>query len=174
MEGIWLGHARDSNEILIGTNQGVVRAYSVRRKPEEERWNAQRIQEMRGTPQQPVLGQAFDAPSPEEPTPTVEPRTDGRSGARRLRITPELLDDMGYTEGSKGCDFKRAGLGERRGHNETCRKRISEELQKTEDGRRRLKAEAERTEKVKGAEKELEREKPNEQGMQMDLNGHED
>ena len=37
--GIWLGHARSSNECLIGTDNGVVRAYDVRRRPEAERWN---------------------------------------------------------------------------------------------------------------------------------------
>ena len=28
-EGLWLGHARDRNEVLIGTREGVVRAYPV-------------------------------------------------------------------------------------------------------------------------------------------------
>ena len=29
-EGVWLGHARGSNEIIVGTGQGVVRAFSVK------------------------------------------------------------------------------------------------------------------------------------------------
>ena len=37
-EGIWLGHARQSNEHVIGTEQGVVRAYTVKRKEEGQRW----------------------------------------------------------------------------------------------------------------------------------------
>ena len=36
-EGIWLGHARNTNETLIGTADGVVRAYDIKRKNEEER-----------------------------------------------------------------------------------------------------------------------------------------
>ena len=32
--GIWLGHARHSNEILIGTEKGIVKAWAIRRLPE--------------------------------------------------------------------------------------------------------------------------------------------
>ena len=52
-EGIWLGHNRSSNEIIVGTRKGAVRAYAIRRKLEEDRWDAQMITEIRGTPQQP-------------------------------------------------------------------------------------------------------------------------
>ena len=52
-EGVWLGHARGSSEALLGTKDGVVRAWAVRRKPEEERWGAEAITEMRGAPAKP-------------------------------------------------------------------------------------------------------------------------
>ena len=39
--GIWLGHARNANEVLIGTPHGVVRAYDVRRREEGAQWNGQ-------------------------------------------------------------------------------------------------------------------------------------
>ena len=51
--GIWLGHARDSNEMLIGTPVGVIRCYACRRMPETERWDKQEIIGMKGTPQKP-------------------------------------------------------------------------------------------------------------------------
>ena len=51
--GICLGHSRTSNEVLVGTKEGVVRAYSWSRQPEDQRWDARMIEEMRGTPQQP-------------------------------------------------------------------------------------------------------------------------
>ena len=35
--GVWLRHARNSSEVLIGNLHGVVRAWAVRRKPAEER-----------------------------------------------------------------------------------------------------------------------------------------
>ena len=36
---IWLGHARSSNEVIVGVDAGVVRAYAVVRRPEGERWD---------------------------------------------------------------------------------------------------------------------------------------
>ena len=53
-EGIWLGHARSSNEALIGTREGVVKAHTVRRQTEETRWDGQFIKEMEATPRQPI------------------------------------------------------------------------------------------------------------------------
>ena len=49
-EGVWLGHARGSSEALVGTKDGVVRAWTIRRMPEGERWDAEAITEMQGTP----------------------------------------------------------------------------------------------------------------------------
>ena len=37
-EGIWLGHSRASNETILGTDTGIVRAYAVKRQDEVERW----------------------------------------------------------------------------------------------------------------------------------------
>ena len=52
-EGIWLGHHRSSEEILIGTDSGVARARTVIRQAEDCRWDADMIKNMKGTPQQP-------------------------------------------------------------------------------------------------------------------------
>ena len=53
-EGVWLGHARSTNEALIGTPGGVLRAYACKRLPEGDRWQLDRILNMIGTPQRPV------------------------------------------------------------------------------------------------------------------------
>ena len=50
---IWLGHARDSNEAIVGTAEGTYRAFAVKRMAENERWDADLIQAIQGTPQQP-------------------------------------------------------------------------------------------------------------------------
>ena len=52
-EGLWLGHHSTSNEVLIGTRTGVVRAWAIRRKVEEERWDIALIKNMKGTPAKP-------------------------------------------------------------------------------------------------------------------------
>ena len=38
-QGLWLGHPRSSNEIYIGTREGVVRAWAIRKKPDAEQWD---------------------------------------------------------------------------------------------------------------------------------------
>ncbi len=38
-----MGHRRNTNEHLLGTKDGVVRAYAIRRMSEEERWDAEAI-----------------------------------------------------------------------------------------------------------------------------------
>eukprot|EP00973_Karenia_brevis_P040696 5631595-Karenia_brevis.AAC.1 len=53
LEGIWLGHNRGSSDALIGTPEGVIRAWSVKRMSESDRWSKDKIDSMRGTPGQP-------------------------------------------------------------------------------------------------------------------------
>ena len=38
---------------MIGTKEGVVKAWAIRRKPEEEKWNKELILGMKGTPARP-------------------------------------------------------------------------------------------------------------------------
>ena len=40
-KGVWLGHARDSNETIVGTIDGALRAYAIKRLPEDERWSSE-------------------------------------------------------------------------------------------------------------------------------------
>ena len=52
-DGLWLGHARASNDFVIGTRDGVVRAWAIKRKLEGERWDKELITNMTGTPSRP-------------------------------------------------------------------------------------------------------------------------
>ena len=52
-QGLWLGHTRASNEAWIGTKDGVIRTYNIKRLPEGERWDGDMVQDMKGTPQKP-------------------------------------------------------------------------------------------------------------------------
>ena len=149
--GVWLGHTRDSNEVLIGTRNGVVRAYAVIRKAEGERWDADLLRNMRGTPQQPdptkpglhiPIRITFDPPDGgvlDEAVPLRKER-----GVRRLRITKRMLDRYGFTQDCEGCRCQRAGLEEQRVHSEACRARIEAEMEGDEDGRRRKERQDER------------------------------
>ena len=133
-EGIWLGHNRASNEILIGTTEGVVKAYGVRRMPEEDRWDGEMIKKPQGTPQQPNPSKPGDhIPIRIRIEESVKLKPDeentGRAGEiRRFRITIPMLNKYGYTEGCEGCRFKQAGLDNGRAHSVACRKRLVEAL----------------------------------------------
>lgn len=59
-EGIFLGMRLRSDEVVIGTTGGVIKARSVRRKPEAERWDKEMCKAMRGTPRSPVPGRPGD------------------------------------------------------------------------------------------------------------------
>ena len=118
-EGLWLGHSRRSNEGIIGTREGVVRAYAVKRMDEESRWDAKYLQEMKGTPQQPdpsLPGLAIpikvniDPPHEESPAPAEGPVDECDRQVRRMRITGVMLQKCGYTEGCDGCRHRRAGM----------------------------------------------------------------
>ena len=52
---MWLGHARGSSESLVGTKDGVVRAWTIRRMPEGERWGPEAITDMQCTPARPSI-----------------------------------------------------------------------------------------------------------------------
>jgi hypothetical protein len=104
-EGIWLGHHRESNEVIVGTSDGVLRAFTVERKPIGERWEKVRMESMKGTPQQPNPSKkslgiptkvAFDEPDNEVVREAIPARNP--VDVRRMRITDELLKRYGYTE----------------------------------------------------------------------------
>ena len=142
-EGVWLGHRRNSNEHVIGTRSGAVRAYAIKRKDAAHRWDASLLKELRGTPQKPdpqrpglvvPIRINFDMPAEAMPLaegPQVRPRQ-----ARRMKITSRMLEQYGFTEGCEGCRFKQAGLEESRNHSEVCRKRVEEAIEATEEGKR--------------------------------------
>ena len=151
-EGLWLGHSRCSNEHIIGTREGTVRAYAIKRQDEAERWSAEWVQGIQGTPQQPdptkpgvaiPVKVHFDPPNLESadvPLAAEQPRRQ----IRRMKLTGAMLEKYGYTEGCEGCRYKRAGLGEARPHTEECRARISTAMDADEDGRRHKAQEKER------------------------------
>ena len=147
------GHSRRSNEAIIGTREGVVRAYAVKRMDEERRWDAKYLQEMKETPQQPDRSRPglaipikvnIDPPHEESPAPAEGPVDECDRQVRRMRITGVMLQKYGYTEGCDGCRYKRAGMREARPHTEVCRRRIEEAMMGDETDRRKKEEDDER------------------------------
>ena len=56
MSGIWLGTKGRTEEHIIGTPEGVVKAFTVKRRPVEERWSLEEAHAMKGTPGKPNPG----------------------------------------------------------------------------------------------------------------------
>ena len=115
-KGIWLGHARDTNETLIGTKDGTTKAFACKRLPEDERWGVDLLTMMKGIPQRPnPLKPGLNIPLrvqiPEVPPDAVppEPAVQREFQPRRLAITKKELDKYGYTPGCIGCEAKRRG-----------------------------------------------------------------
>ena len=49
LTGVWLGHTRSSSEHVLGTADGVIRAYSVKREDPDRQWSADAIRKLRGS-----------------------------------------------------------------------------------------------------------------------------
>ena len=61
-QGVWLGHARSSNDHIIGTTGGAIKAYAIKRQGEDQRWDAVLIKELQGKdfgPLCPLCGSAI-------------------------------------------------------------------------------------------------------------------
>ena len=104
-EGIYLGITTRSEEYIIGTKDGVLRARSIKRKGNrEEQWNVEQFKELRGTPWEPIPGREgieikskIDLPAEEGmPEPIQEPE-DREIIIRRAGITKADIKEHGQT-----------------------------------------------------------------------------
>ena len=141
--GIWLGHARASNETIMDTSDGVVRAWAVKRMEEGSCWNGEDIKNMRGTPQRPNPNMpGIDVPkqiSAEPKNPEGEaddvrpPRCEARP--RGAYLKPKDVKEVGYTDDCEGCRRLRTGNMEMRPHTKECREGMEERLRQRDDPR---------------------------------------
>ena len=151
---------------MILENGDAIRCRTVRRVPFDERWNADKVFSIIGTPKLPApsrrnphaidcrnadegppqaTGDAQRARPPDQPDREFPEPAEARHrdvDIRELRITDKILDKFGgpdtYTPGCMGCDAKQAGTYYAKGHSLECRQRIYEEMKKTVEGREML------------------------------------
>jgi hypothetical protein len=148
-EGLLLGHTRTSTEVLIGTAEGVVRAWAVRRKVEDERWSGATIKEMKGTPARPDPNMSgIDIPirikvTMDFPNAVAEPIVPQRNEdqSRRAYLKKNDFVKFGYDEDCEGCRKLSAGKAPRP-HRETCRLRMEKHLEEEENPRWKRAADA--------------------------------
>ena len=153
-EGIWLCLRLRSNEALIGTPGGVVKARTIGILPEEEKWSGTNILSVKGTPRRPnplvdddtipedIAGSTLDEQgqgdhdrehekSVSQESATVRmseivPRTVTEETWRSMYVTRSLIAQHVKTPGCPGCE----SLGEKNGpsHSMACRQRLQEEM----------------------------------------------
>ena len=166
-DGIFLGMRLRSDEILVGTAEGVVKARSVCRHPEGKQWDKDFAASVKGIPRQPVPG--FDSDhvpatlgrrrdleeglvpqeaeiDPEEVVVVEETTVAPEEPMREMYVSKKLIDKHGYTEGCPGCKNLREGKRSVT-HSNKCRDRIRAEMAKEEVGKEALEKEEARKER---------------------------
>ena len=166
IRAVWVGVVHRTGEhIVIKVNGDAVRCRTIKRVPEEERWDIDAVMNIKGTPRRPTPSSAG---SPEvlasrladeeagvehviRPPRAQGPRESGVGQAearsqeidiRDLRITDAILEKYGgpekYTPGCPGCEHKKHGRDGHRGHTQACRQRLYEAMADDEDGKAKL------------------------------------
>ena len=137
--GSYLGVKENTTERIVGSLSGIFIVQSVRRKPEEERWNPDLVKGLKGNPRDPIPGQEaggtsgstlgmpiFLGPGCPE-VPRVAPEIFGKQVQNRKHyILKGDLDKYGYAPNCPACSEARAGAPRTGGvfHSPECRARI--------------------------------------------------
>ena len=133
---VWLGVMDESNETIIGTSQGVVKCRDIKRLSDvEDRWNAERVLEVQGTPWQTIPGRKgvqipVKVPMAEESTAAPPPVEEGEPAVRikrRSKLQRQDVIQAGLTPGCPGCTAISRNA-ESQNHTEECRKKVEEWL----------------------------------------------
>ena len=142
-DGIWLALRMRSDESIVGTPSGVIKAKTVRRFPQDQRWCADEVLNMRGVPSSPMLGAgdqilieanvARHAEAKEEENMPVQERESGHQSAHQSKRCHR---------GDPGCTG--IGTGRSMPHNNEGGTRIKTRMEQSDDGREGLKREQQR------------------------------
>ena len=149
-DAVFLGYDRSSNNYLLHTPEGIVKARSMKRLPLPNRWSHETLPSIKSTPwseqQRATPGVRFQEPAA-EPDEPVEPGPPVL--VRRFRNNVVDLREHGFTDGCQQCSQiqrygkARAGLQ----HTQVCRDRVVASLLTTPQGRARMEAHTERTDR---------------------------
>ena len=151
-KGIWAGVESRSGEHLVATTEGIFKVSTIKRRPADQRWSSEMLQNIAGSLQEPTPGsgqrriQAYAriaaddaprsiayAPAPE----TEEPET------RAAQIKQHEVRTHGGTPGCPGCRAAQTGKG-RNQHTFECRKRFGQLLRQNAKSKLRFERAAER------------------------------
>lgn len=141
-KGVWLGRMDKTNEILVGTPEGVFTSRCIRRLPKEEQWDGEAIKNMKGLPWElkpgtlrvggPTMASGstdYPVPHPEVPRGEPEPK---EPIFKRTYLTKAMVERFGATRGCAGC--REVG----KVHTEACRTRMEGLLTGEDDEKQKL------------------------------------
>ena len=142
-DGIWLGLTDESDEVFVGTKDGVYKTRATKRKQLAERWGAEQLKRMIGTPWR--MREREEQPRRQitiQPRHSVEvevprPRTEEWIPKRTYLRKHVEFAKYGFTDECPGCESAQTGT-KNRTHSEDCRKRVEERMGEDRDHKRRL------------------------------------
>ena len=110
-KGVWLGYARHSSEVLIGTPKGIIKAWSIRRQPEGQQEDGELVKALRGSPTNWKIDASEDSQLVElgdRNDPALNPdlglQVGRRTGEKRsMYLSRRDFEKHGYTDGCRGC-----------------------------------------------------------------------
>ena len=192
--GIWLGLISRTDESLIGTEAGVVKAAAVKRLGEDSKWSLSDVQKVCGCPWKPVPAVEGDhvpifirsdgtgIPLEDEDT-RIEvdmPETQAECTSeaqmemqkqeliRDLKVTQRLVHKYGPTPGCLGCRRIVEHAEGRTNHTPACRRRIKKLMAEDPGGQQDLRMDVHRQERaeLRGAKRVRFEESGDDEGMQ--------
>jgi hypothetical protein len=142
-EGIFYGVRDESNEVIIGTEEGTIKVYSFRRKAsDEDRWNKEMFNKAKGVPWQPdpnskthEIKTRVVIPRESEEITKAQKGTETVIRVNRPQITKALIRQLGMTNGCPGCSAVNSGNQRGVNHNKQCRTRFEQWMYDNEDPR---------------------------------------
>ena len=179
--GIFLGVRRKSNELWIGTREGIKSVRSVKRIPIEQRWGEDNVNWIQWAPwrrYKDAVEADGDLPEGVPAEELIEAKNRGtriietrKRAPREFYISKKNADDYGYTRGCGGCTSWHRGLG-RQPHTPECRERFRQAMAgdaKVKSAQERRKEFEEReVEKKRKKEEKKERKKRNREENEED------
>ncbi len=138
--GVFVGYNRSSNTFIVMTEDGKKAVRSINRYPEQTRWNAEAISNIKATPwsEREVSDPVVRFQEPVVDRGGVEVAAPG--ALKRFRLNAQDLQTHGYTDGCPQCGhIQRYGRGRAGGvHSDPCRERLLTAIGETILGRKRL------------------------------------
>ena len=149
-KGLFIGYKTQSGEYMVANDEAAYKSRTLKRLPEEERWDKRGIEDLPWTPwkvrksdgggretdradHDPFLDIDVDK-SVNIPLP---PQVADDAMPRRVYITRATLTRYGMTEGCMGCVTSAIG-GTGVAHSEDCRRRIEKEMRQDPEQRERI------------------------------------